>query len=387
VSARDRVVVVGAGVAAHGAVVGLRQAGFPGEVVLVGREPHPPYERPYLSKRYLMHEVPRLQLFLPPLEAVLRLGEEVVELEPDRHAVRLAGGERLEYGALLIATGARPRPLPGHEDGAYLRELEHADRVRAALDEGRPLHVVGAGFIGCEVAAVARLRGLPVTVFEALDHPLLRVLGSELGAWLGEVHRDRGVDLRTGVRDLPPLGPETLIAVGTEPNVELAAAAGIRCERGIVVDELGRTDAPDVYAAGDCARFWSPLFETHVRVEHYQTAHRQGTATGRAMVGEGAPFAEAPWFWSDQFELNLQYVGAGVAWDRCVVRGRIGRPPFTACFLREDRLVGAFGADDGRTIGHVRRLLEARVEVTADQLADPGVDLKRLSRLSRPAPP
>ena len=382
-SARDRVLVVGAGVAAHGAVVGLRRAGFAGEIAVVGREPHPPYERPYLSKRYLLHEVPRPQLFLPPLDAALRLGEEVVELEPDRHTVRLAGGERLEYGALLIATGARPRLLRGHEDAVYLRELEHADRLRALLDEGRPVEVVGAGFIGCEVAAVARLRGLAVTVFEALDHPLRRVLGPELGAWLGDVHRDRGVDLRTGVRDLPPLGPATLVAVGTEPNVELAAAAGIRCERGIVVDELGRTDAPDVYAAGDCARFWSPLFESHVRVEHYQTAHRHGTATGRAMTGEGAPFAEAPWFWSDQYELNLQYVGAGLPWDRSVVRGRLGQPPFTTFFLREGRLVGALGVDDGRTIGQVRRLMEARVDVAADQLADPRVDLKRLSR---PAP-
>jgi 3-phenylpropionate/trans-cinnamate dioxygenase ferredoxin reductase subunit len=374
---------VGAGVAAHGAVAGLRGAGFRGEVVVVGREPHPPYERPYLSKRYLLHEVPRERLFLSPLEAELRLGEEVAELEPDGHAVRLAGGDRLGYRALLIATGARPRLLPGHEDGIYLREVDQADRLRDALDRGESLEVVGAGFIGCEVAAVARQRGLAVTVLEALEHPLHRVLGPELGAWLGEVHRARGVDLRTGVRELPPPRPGRLIGVGTEPNVELAAAAGIRCDRGIVVDELGRTDAPDVYAAGDCARFWSPLFETHVRVEHYQTAHRHGAAAGRAMAGEGTPFAEAPWFWSDQYELNLQYVGAGLLWERVVARGRLGQPPFTAFFLDEDRLVGALGVDDGRTIGQVRRLLEARIEVSADQLADPGMDLKRLLRAPR----
>lgn len=348
--------------------------------MLAGREAHPPYERPHLSKRYLLHEVPRPQLFLPPLDAVLRLGEEVVELEPDRRAVRLSGGRRLEYGALLLATGARPRLLAGHEDGVYLREVEHADRLRDALDRGEPLTVVGAGFIGCEVAAVARLRGLPVTVYEALDQPLLRVLGPELGAWLGQAHRDRGVDLRTGVRELPPLPPGTLIGVGTEPNVELAAAAGIRCDRGVVVDDRGRTDAPDVYAAGDCARFWSPLFETHVRVEHYQTAHRHGEAAGRAIAGRGAPFAEAPWFWSDQYEMNLQYVGAGLPWDGSVTRGRRGQPPFTTFLLREGRLVGALGVDDGRTIGHVRRLLEVRAEVSPDQLGDPAVDLKRLAR-------
>lgn len=311
-AASERIVVAGGGVAAHGAVTGLRQAGFRGEIVVVGREPHRPYERPHLSKRYLLHEVTRHQLFLPDVDAELRLGEEVVEVEPDRHAVRLAGGERLDYVRLLIATGARPRRLPGHEDRLYLRELSEADRLRDALDRGEPLELVGAGFIGCEVAAVARRRGLPVTVYEALDRPLLRVLGPELGGWLAEVHRAQGVDLRTGVRELPALGASALVAVGTEPNVELATAAGIRCEQGIVVDELGRTSAPDVYAAGDCARFWSPLFEAAVRVEHYQTAHRHGAATGRAMAGDGRPFAEAPWFWSDQYDLNLQYVGAGL---------------------------------------------------------------------------
>jgi len=210
--------------------------------------------------------------------------------------------------------------------------------------------------------------------------PLLRALGPELGAWLGEVHRARGVDLRTGVRQLPDLPPTALVAVGTEPNVELAAAAGIRCDRGILVDELGRTDAPGVYAAGDCARFWSPLFETRLRVEHYQTAHRHGMAAGRALAGEERPFAEAPWFWSDQYELNLQYVGAGLAWDHTILRGRLGEPPFTAFFMDGDRLVGALGVDDGRTIGHVRRLIEARAQVTADQLGDRSVDLKRLLR-------
>ena len=379
-AAGGRVVVAGGGVAAHGAVTGLRQAGFRDEIVVVGREADRPYERPHLSKRYLLHEVPRHQLYLPDLEAELRLGEEVVEVEPDRHAVRLAGGERLEYARLLIATGARPRRLRGQERGVCLRELGDADRLRDGLDRGEPLVVVGAGFIGCEVAAVARQRGLAVTVHETLDLPLLRVLGPELGGWLAEAHRSRGVDLRTGVRELPSLGDGALVAVGSQPNVELAASAGIRCEQGILVDELGRTNAADVYAAGDCARFWSPLFEAAVRVEHYQTAHRHGAATGRAMAGEERPFTEAPWFWSDQYELNIQYVGAGLPWDRSVVRGRFGEPPFTVLFLSGGRLVAALGVGDGRTIGQIRRLLEARVELPVDLLADPAVDLKRLSR-------
>jgi 3-phenylpropionate/trans-cinnamate dioxygenase ferredoxin reductase subunit len=349
-------------------------------VVVVGREPHPPYERPYLSKRYLLHEVPRHQLFLPPLDADVRLAAEVVEIEPELHVVRLANGERLEYGRLLLATGARPRPLPGHEHRLYLRELEQADRLRDTLDRGGPLDIVGAGFIGCEVAAVARARGIEVTVHEALEQPLLRVLGPELGAWLARVHRSQGVDLRTGVRELPAPREGALVGVGTEPNVELAVAAGIRCDRGIVVDELGRTDAPDVFAAGDCSRFWSPLYGQAVRVEHYQTAHRHGLATGRTMAGEERPFAEAPWFWSDQYDLNLQYVGAGLAWDETVVRGSFGEPPFAVFFLAGGRLVGALGVNDGRTISHTRRLIEMGVQPSPGQLADPAVELKRIGR-------
>ena len=370
---------MGGGVAAHGAVQGLRRAGFQGDTVVLGREPHPPYERPHLSKRFLLHEVPPERLFLPKIEADLRLGEEVVEIEPDLHAVRLSSGERVNYWRLLLVMGGRPRLLPGYEDRLYLRELDQAYRLRDVLDQGGAFEIVGAGFIGCEVAAIARTRGLAVTVYEALEHPLLRVLGPELGGWLGEVHRAHGVDLRTGTRDIPPLSPNALIAAGTQPNVELAEAAGITCESGILVDELGRTSAPDIYAAGDCARFWSPLFETAVRVEHYNTAHRHGTAVGKAIAGQEQPFAEVPWFWSDQYDLNLQYVGAGLAWDETVVRGGFGEPPFSVLFLSDGRLVGALGVGDGRTIGQARRLLESRTAVTSDQLADTSVDLKALA--------
>ena len=375
-----RVVIAGGGVAAHGAALGLRQAGYQDEVVIIGREPHPPYERPFLSKRYLLRDVPRERLFLPKVEAELRLGEEVLEIEPEAHAVRTSGGERLDYWRLLVATGGRPRRLPGLEDRIYLRELDVADGLLTVLDRGGSLEIVGAGFIGCEVAAVARIRGLAVTVFEALDQPLLRVLGPELGAWLADVHRGHGVDLRTGVRDLPSLGENALIAVGTQPNVELATAAGVRCDNGILVDELGRTDAPDVYAAGDCTRFWSPLFEAAVRVEHYNTAHRHGNAVGRTIAGDSRPFAEAPWFWSDQYDLNLQYIGAGLPWDGTVVRGQFGSPPFTLFFLQEGRLVGALGVGDGRTIGQARRVLESKTSVTPAQLAEATVDLKALTR-------
>jgi 3-phenylpropionate/trans-cinnamate dioxygenase ferredoxin reductase subunit len=207
----------------------MRRAGFAGEIVLVGHERHPPYQRPPLSKRYLLGEVPPHHLPLPALDASLRLGEDVTEIDPGRHEIRLAGRDRLAYERLLLATGSRPRvlspsplagegPRRGGEGGGrilYLRELEDADRLREVLRSSVTLDIVGAGFIGCEVAAVGRTLGLQVTVYEALEHPLQRVLGPEVGRWLGDVHRRHGVDLRTGVRELPAFEGWVLAAVGT----------------------------------------------------------------------------------------------------------------------------------------------------------------------------
>jgi 3-phenylpropionate/trans-cinnamate dioxygenase ferredoxin reductase subunit len=378
-AAAERIVIAGGGAAAHGAVAGMRRAGFTGEVVLIGREQDPPYERPPLSKRYLIEDIAREELRFRHPDCELRLGQEVVEVHPEAHRVSLAGGESLSYGKLLLATGGRARRLPGFEAAMRLRDIGDADRLKAALSSGKPLAVIGAGFIGCEVAVAGRAHGIPVTVYEALSEPLERVLGPEVGRFLAEAHRSHGVDLHTGVRRLPDMPGNVLVGVGSEPNTELAEAAGIACDGGILVDELGRTDAPDTYAAGDCARFFSPLFESRVRVEHFQTAHRHGTAVGRSMAGEERPFAEAPWFWSDQYDLNIQYVGAALPWEQLVVRGRIGEVPFTAFYLAGDRLLGAVSVNDNRTLSQARRLMERRVEVRPDQLADESVNLRELA--------
>ena len=306
----------------------------------------------------------------------LRLGARVAEVEPEARRVRLADGGVERYDLLLLATGSEPRTLPDLPGALRLRTAADAERLRRDLLDG-PLTVVGAGFIGCEVAASARALGREVTVLEAAAVPLERVLGARLGAWLAGVHRDRGVDLRTFVADLGGLRGTVLAAVGTQPRTALAEAAGIECAGGVLVDGQGRTSAPGVFAAGDCARFLSPLYGTHVRVEHFQTAWRHGAATGRAMAGAGADFAEAPWFWSDQFDLNLQYAGAGVPWDREVVRGELGRPPFTVFQLAGGRLVGALGVNDARTVSRTRRLLESGVEMAAGLLEDPAFDLRR----------
>jgi 3-phenylpropionate/trans-cinnamate dioxygenase ferredoxin reductase component len=377
------VLVVGAGVAAHGAVTGLRSAGFGGEVVVIGREPLPPYQRPPLSKAFLTGQISREELLLPPLQARLMLGQEVVELDVEGHVVTLASGEIMQYSRLLIATGGRPRRHPDH-GGLYLRDIRQAERLRHLLRSGDRLEVLGAGFIGCEVAAAASALDVPVSLYEVLEQPLLRVLGPEVGAWLASVHRSRGVDLHTGVSNPPRPGPRTLVAIGSEPSVELAQAAGLRCEGGVLVDALGRTTSPDVYAAGDCARFWSPSLDAAVRVEHFQTALRHGESVGRSMAGRGLPFEAVPWFWSDQYAMNIQYAGAALPWDETVVRGRFGEPPFSLFYLKRGRLRAALGVDDGRTISRARRFLESRVELPAEALrralADPGVDLKALAR-------
>jgi 3-phenylpropionate/trans-cinnamate dioxygenase ferredoxin reductase component len=379
-----RTIIVGGGAAAHGAVVGLRRAGVAGEVLVVGRESLPPYQRPPLSKGYLLGSVRRAELLLPEVDAVLRLGEEVVELAGDRHEVRLGSGETIPYDRLLLATGARPRRLAPEESGLYLRDVDQADRLRQLLSARLRLDIVGAGFIGCEVAAAARALDVPVTLHEKLAQPLLRVFGRELGAWLAEVHMRNGVELRTAVDEPPTPGPATLVAIGSEPNLELAQAAGLRCEGGVLVDELGKTSVPDIYAAGDCARFWSPALEASVRVEHFQTALHHGESVGATMAGLELPFEEVPWFWSDQYGMNIQYVGAGLPWDETVVRGRFGVPPFTVFYLEHGRLRAAAGVDDGRTVSRARRLMASRVEVPGDllrqSLADPATDLRELAR-------
>jgi 3-phenylpropionate/trans-cinnamate dioxygenase ferredoxin reductase subunit len=327
--------------------------------------------------------VPRQKLALRPAEqyrelgVTLRLGERVADLGLERHAAMLESGARITWDLLCVATGSSARRLPAVEGGLYLRELVDADALRSALESHPTVNVVGAGFIGCEVAAVATQRGSDVRVFETLAQPLLRVLGPELGGYLAEVHRAHGVAMHLGVPALPDLAGTVVVGVGSVARTELAEAAGLAVDAGIVVDQFGRTNATAVFAAGDVTRFWSPLYETRIRVEHFQTAQRQGFAVGRAMGGIEEPYSEVPWFWSDQYDLNLQYAGAGLPWDEVVVRGTIGQLPFTVFYLDAGRLVAAAGVDDHHSVARARRVMQERARVTLDQLADPRFDLRR----------
>ena len=374
-------VIVGAGPAGDAVAAGLRDGRFDGGITLIGSEPELPYERPHLSKLYLLGTITRDKLRLRPaeqyrqLEVDLEIGDRVLDLGIEERRVLLESGKTIGWDLMCIATGSDARKLAGFDRALYLRELRSADRLRALLDRGSRLDIVGAGFIGCEVAAVARQKGCQVRVHEALAQPMLRVLGPDAGAYIARLHREQGVDLRLDVES-PPAAD--LVAVGSVPRTQLAERAGLAVDRGIVVDQLGRTSAEGVFAAGDVTRFFHPLFETRIRVEHFQTAQRQGFIVGRAMAGKDEPYREVPWFWSDQYELNLQYAGAGLPWDETVTRGAMGRLPFTVFYMQSGTLVAAAGFNDHHTVARARRVMEARKMVSAQQLADPNFDLRRV---------
>lgn len=338
-------------------------------------EPERPYERPYLSKEFLLGKVARDGLSLRPqvqyeqLAIDLELGRKVVDLGLEDRRVLLEDGGTICWDILCLATGSDSRRLPGFEDALYLRDLEQAVLLKERIDEGGSLDILGAGFIGCEVAAAAAQKGCKVRVFEALAQPLVRVLGPELGAYLAGVHREHGVDMRLDATT----STADLVAVGSVPRT----MDGPELDNGIVVDESGRTSIPGVFAAGDVTRFFHSLYQARIRVEHFQTSERQGFAVGRTMAGAPTAYTEVPWFWSDQYDLNIQYVGVALAWDSTVIRGDFGKPPFTVFYLAGGALIAATGINDHHTIARVRRVMEARKPVTTQQLEDPTFDLRR----------
>lgn len=378
-----RAVIAGGGPAGDAVAAGLRDAGFTGDIVLVGSEPAAPYERPHLSKGYLAGTVDRAGLGLRPfhqyreLGVELMAGETVVDIGVERRVAELGNGGTMAWDLLCIATGSSARRVAPFEGGLYLRELADADRLRSALGAGGDVAVIGAGFIGCEVAAVARTMGCRVHVHEVLAQPLIRVLGPELGGYVAGVHRAHGVEMHLGALS-PSVEAPVVVGVGSLPRTGLADLAGLDVDAGIVVDALGRTSVDGVFAAGDVTRFFSPVYETRIRVEHFQTAQRQGFAVGRAMAGSIEPYSEVPWFWSDQYEMHLQYAGAGLPWDETITRGELGEPPFTVFYLDAGRLVAAAGVNDHHTVARARHLMETRRPITRPQLADPAFDLRRV---------
>lgn len=381
------IVVVGASLAGFRAVEELRHQGYDGTITVVGAEPHLPYDRPPLSKQILAGtwEADRLPLTpigkeIEDLDVDWRLGVAASGLDTNARVVELADGSRVPYDGLVIATGATVRTLPGQPelDGLHtLRTLDDCLALRADLDATpQRVVVVGAGFIGAEVAATARQRGLEVTLLEALATPLQRVLGDEMGSVCGDIQREHGVDLRlsTGVDGFDDDGTGRLrgirltdgssleadvavVGVGVAPNTGWLEGSGLTIDNGIVCDETCLA-APDIVAAGDIARWPNRRFGEVMRVEHWENAQEQGAHAARRLLGDLAPYEPVPWFWSDQYDRKIQLAGRSGADDEVqVVDGSIEERRFVALYGRAGRLVGVLGMNRPRPVMEYRQLI------------------------------
>ncbi|MGQ0680229.1 MAG: NAD(P)/FAD-dependent oxidoreductase [Actinomycetota bacterium] len=399
----QRIVIAGAGLAGVSAAAALRKEGFDGAITIVGAEPEPPYDRPPLSKQYLRGEKSFDKILLRPddfyaaNDIELLPGLRVTRIDVDNKVVDLQGQEEVPYDRLLIATGSRNRvlnvPGAGLEGVLDLRTVADASRIRTEIGAGKRAVLVGMGFIGSEVAASLIGLGVGVSVLETLPVPFGPVLGEQVGRAIEQLHRDHGVEVRTGeavegfegshrVEAVRLAGGATidcdfaLVGIGVVPRTELAEAAGIEVNNGIVVDACCRTSAPDVFAAGDVARHFHPIAGRHLRVEHWQNALKQGEAAARNMIGMPGEYTEVHWFWSDQYDCNIQYTGFHGPWDHLVVRGSIEERKFTGFYLESGKVTGAVAMNNGRDLRRAKELVRASVAVDPELLADPGFDLR-----------
>jgi 3-phenylpropionate/trans-cinnamate dioxygenase ferredoxin reductase subunit len=393
--------MIGAGACGASAALAARQQGFDGRIVVIGDEPRAPYERPPLSKQLLMDPTRGEEVDLHPADRYreaaveLCLGVRATGLDVGGKLVQLADGTALAYDGLLLSTGARARILgsaPPAERVHYLRSVEDALRLEAALEKASRVLVLGAGFVGCEVAASARQRGLEVIVIAADDLPM-PTFGPIVGRAMAEAHRDEGVEFHLGqqlasVRDTGSSvvvethtgrrfeGDLLVVGVGAEANDELAAAAGLTCDAGILVDACCRTNVVGVYAAGDVARHFHPSLGRDIRVEHHQNALDQGAAAGRNMAGNAEAYDEIHWFWSDQYAYNLQALGVPSPGDTTVVRGSIEGRSFSVISLREAHITGVVSVNASRDVLRVRKIMRGRLPVDPSLIGDEACDIR-----------
>jgi 3-phenylpropionate/trans-cinnamate dioxygenase ferredoxin reductase subunit len=397
-------VIVGASLAGATAAATLRDRGFDGRLVLIGEEQQPPYERPPLSKEYMRGEAPfekalvRAPEFFSDAGVETRFGVKVERVDTTQRSLELAA-DSLPYDKLLLTTGSRNRrlPLPGLDlEGIYdLRTVEDADRIRAEAAPGRKVVLVGMGFIGAELAASMRQIGLDVTVVEIFSVPLERALGREVGAVMGEIHREQSVEMffedqverfeggprveRVVTKQGRKLDCDfAVVGVGVEPVTDLADSTDIRIDNGIVVDELCRTSVEDVFAAGDVTNHYHPVFGRQMRVEHWQNAIKQGEAAAKSMLGAAEPYDEVHWIWSDQYEHKLQYAGFAEGFDQQVMRGSIEERNFTIFYLKEERLVAAVTLNRGKEVRQSMRVIKSGVRLDPVSLQNEDVEVRSL---------
>jgi 3-phenylpropionate/trans-cinnamate dioxygenase ferredoxin reductase subunit len=405
-SSSDTFVIVGAGMAGGKAAETLREEGFDGRVVLVGAEPHRPYERPPLSKDYLRGEsgdpawLQADEGWYAANDVELRTTSVVESIDAGEGAVVLSGGERLGYDRLLLATGAEPRrlPIPGGDlQGVHvLRTIEDSDTIRATFDAGGRLVVIGGGWIGCEVAASARQKGMDVTLIESLELPLLRVLGPELGAFYRDVHASEGVELLLGggVEAIEGSGraervrtsdgrtidcAAVVIGIGVAPRTELVEQIA-RVDNGVLVDERLQSSADGIFACGDIANAQHPVFGERVRVEHWANALEQGPAAARSMLGQDVRYDKVPYFFSDQYEVGMEYAGFhDPSNDELVVRGDMSSREFIAFWLRGERLMAGMNVNVWDVSDPIQELVHSGASVDRARLADPDVPIAEVA--------
>jgi 3-phenylpropionate/trans-cinnamate dioxygenase ferredoxin reductase component len=398
--------IVGASLAGAKAAEELRERGFDGRVVLLGSEAERPYERPPLTKDYLRGESPREKAyvheegFYAEREIELVTGTTVAAIDPGASRVTLEDGHELSFDRLLLATGAEPRRIPvaGAELGGihYLRTLADCDLLRERLDAGGHVVVVGAGWIGSEFAASARQRGLDVTIVDPLPLPNERIFGAEIGAFYRDVHAQHGIELALGdgveafegERSLARVRTSAgraidcdfaVVGIGVAPRVELAQKAGLDVDNGVLVDEKLQTSAPNVFAAGDVARAWHPFYGEQIRVEHWANALNQGPAAARAMLGEPVSYDRIPYFYSDQYDVGMEYSGHAPEWGEVVFRGDRDAGEFVAFWLKDERVVAGMNVNVWDVNEHVQELIRARRPVDLRALSDPDTPLESLA--------
>ena len=401
----ETIVIAGAGHAAGQAVATLKQKAFAGRIVLVGDEPYLPYQRPPLSKKFLAGEMPAERLYFKPASFYgdtnieLRLGTRIAALHRDSRQVSTAAADTIGYDKLILALGSRVRALsvPGADlQGIhYLRGIDDVDRIRAEMAPGKSVAIVGAGYIGLEVAAVCRQHDLDVTVIELADRVMSRVVSPEVSAFYEQQHAQHGVQLKlsTGVEAFSGNGRVAavqttdgteipadfvVVGVGILPNTEIAEEAGLAVNDGIVVDDTCRTDDPDIYAIGDCTLHPNAIYGRRLRLESVHNALEQAKTAASNLCGDELHYSQVPWFWSDQYDLKLQIAGLSEGYDAVVIRGEPADCSFACFYLRGRKLIAVDAINSPREFMQSKALIAAAIEVDPSQLGDPAIALKDL---------
>ncbi|MBR9836090.1 MAG: FAD-dependent oxidoreductase [Alphaproteobacteria bacterium] len=405
-SSAERIVIVGAGQAAAQACASLRQFGYAGALTLIGDEPALPYQRPPLSKAYMKGDLAEERLYFKPQNwydsqsiDVMR-NTRVTAIDRAARTVTTDSGKSLDYDALIISTGSRPRalPVPGAELGNVfdLRDLKDVEAIRPHMQAGRRLVIVGAGYIGLEAAAVARQLGLEVTVLEMADRVLARVTSPVMSKFFEDEHTRQGVDIRTGARLAELRGAQTvqsavladgteipadivLVGIGILPNQELAAEAGIACKNGIIVDRDARTNDPRVFAAGDCAHRPLVHYGRDGRLESVHNAIEQGKLAAAAIMAKPRPMEDCPWFWSDQYDLKLQIAGLSEGYDQIVVRGNPDDRKFAAFYLRNGKLIAVDAINSAPEFIVAKKLIMSGASLAPETLGDTSISMKEIA--------